>query len=226
MLMNKNILVVAPHPDDETLGCGATLLKYKNNGYKIFWLIMTEQREEFGFSHEREVARAQEVKEVEQAYGFEKTFQLGLPPSQLDVIAKSDIISKMVRVFDEVKPFTVFVPFKNDIHSDHTVAFETSMACSKWFRRTELKEILVYETVSETDVATAINQPCFTPNLYENVTDTFQDKLDVMDFYESEIADFPFPRSRQAIEALAMKRGAESGYERAEAFMILKQFRD
>jgi LmbE family N-acetylglucosaminyl deacetylase len=224
--MNNHILVVAPHPDDETLGCGATILKYKKQGHKLFWLIITDQREEFGFSKERELARAEEVRRVEAAYEFKQTWHLGLAPSQLDAIPKSDVISGMVSVFNEVKPHTIFVPFKNDIHSDHTITFECAMACSKWFRRPELKEILVYETVSETDIATAINLPTFTPNLYENVTQTFEEKMAIMDIYQSEMAEFPFPRSRQAIEALAMKRGAECGYLRAEAFMILKQFRD
>ena len=101
------ILVISPHADDETLGAGGTLLKYKNQGHNIFWLNVTDMKEEYGYTKERVAERTFEIKSVEKMYGFDKMFNLQLQPAKLDVYEKSYLVQKIASVIEEVKPDTL-----------------------------------------------------------------------------------------------------------------------
>ncbi len=147
----KSVLIIAPHPDDETLGCGGTILNYQLSGHDVYWLIMTAMSEDLGFTPERIASRDEEISNVSSKYGFKKTFNLKFPTTQLDTLKTSDLVSKMINVFNEVKPTTVYLPFRNDAHSDHQITFDTAFACCKWFRSPTVKEVYAYETISETD---------------------------------------------------------------------------
>ena len=117
---------------------------------------------------------------------------------------------------------TIFVPHPADVHSDHRVVFDAVSACTKWFRYPSVKRVLAYETLSETDFGLGTNQP-FRPNVFVDVEHFFIKKLQAMDIYASEVGEFPFPRSHEAIRALATLRGAASGFKAAEAFELLRE---
>lgn len=91
----KKVLVVAPHADDETLGCGGTLLKHFDQGDEIYWLIVTEMSQESGFSQTQIQARELEILKVREQYCFNETYQLGFPPASLDVVAMKDIVQEI-----------------------------------------------------------------------------------------------------------------------------------
>ena len=97
----KKVLCVAPHPDDETLGCGGTLLKHKNDGDQIHWLIVTNISPKAGFAKSKVVARQKEVAQVAKAYGFAGVHKLDLPTAQLDQVAKKTLIEKIAKVIAE-----------------------------------------------------------------------------------------------------------------------------
>lgn len=223
--MAEKVLVIAPHPDDEVLGCGGTLLSYKEKGNEIYWLIVTQMNEDQGFSKDRIQTRNEDIAKVEKQLGFEKVFNLGFPTTRLDSIPLGDIVGSMMSVFNEVKPNIVLVPFRNDAHSDHQVVFDAAFACGKWFRSPTVKEILAYETISETDFSNPLSGNEFKPNVYHDISDHISKKIEILKIYESELGTFPFPRSIESIESLAKLRGTQSGFQRAEAFMLLKQLR-
>lgn len=219
--MNKNVIVLTPHPDDETLGCGGTLLKYREKGYTLYWLIVTGMGETF--TKERQKQRQKEIKTVANAYGFKDVFQLGFPAAELDCIKMGDIVSRISHVFSKIEPQIVFTPYPGDIHSDHKVVFDATMACTKWFRYPSVEKVLVYETLSETDFSIDPDVNGFRPNVYINIDGYLEEKIKIMNVYASEINEFPFPRSEKAIRSLAYLRGTASGYAEAEAFMLLKE---
>lgn len=219
--MSNKILVIAPHPDDETLGCGGTLLKHKANGDEIYWLIITNISEECGWGKERVKTRQEEIRQVAKSYGFEKYYDLKLPTTKLDELSFGDIIPKISQVFNEVKPYTVYVNNRSDIHTDHKIVFQAVMSCSKNFRYPFIKRILMYETLSETEFAPALAENTFIPNVFIDISDFFEKKMEIMNVYESEIMEEPFPRSLSTIEALARYRGSRIGVKYAEAFQLL-----
>src|SRR3989338_7199343 len=113
--MASKILIVAPHPDDEVLGVGGTLLRRKTEGAKIAWLIVTEVSVEYGWSEEKVKQRAEEIKRVTELFGFDEVFALNFPTTLLDRVPMSDLIAGFSAVFKSFEPEEVFVPHPSDV---------------------------------------------------------------------------------------------------------------
>jgi lmbE-like protein len=217
--MKNKILVVAVHPDDETLGCGGTLLKHKHNGDEIYWLICTKIDEGSDYYDVRE----NEIKQASDIYKFDGVFSLGLKTMRVDEYSMSDLIGKISKVINEVKPNIIFLPFKSDVHSDHRKIFEASYSCTKSFRYPFIKKIYMMETISETEFAPSAKDDAFVPNSFVDISNYLDKKIEIMKIFKSEIEEHPFPRSERNLRALATLRGATCGCEYAESFMLLKE---
>ena len=220
--MNK-VLVLAVHPDDETLGCGGTLLRHKGNGDEIYWLIATSMMAEHGFKKSLVSQRDEEINTVAKMYGFDGLHRLDFPTAKLDELSMKKIIGGISKVFDEVKPNIVYLPFRDDVHSDHRITFDAAYSCTKSFRYPFIKKILMMETISETEFSSSLQGHIFSPNYFVDVTDYIDKQIDIAKRYESEIGSHPFPRGLENIRALAAFRGATAGCNYAESFMILKE---
>ena len=215
-------IVIAPHPDDEVLGVGGTLLRRKAEGARIAWLIVTAISVKAGWSEERVKQRADEIRRITEFLGFDEVFELKFPTTQLDRVPMSDLVAGISSVFSSFAPEEVFVPHPSDVHTDHRVVFDAAASCTKWFRYPSVNRVLAYETLSETDFGLGTDQG-FRPNVFVNIEPYLDDKLRAMDIYASELGEFPFPRSHEAIRALATLRGAASGFKSAEAFELLRE---
>jgi len=218
----KNVIVISAHPDDETLGAGGTILKHVANGDNVFWLIVTNVFENQGFSKERVESRQVEIKEVEKLLGISKTYLLNYPTMTLSSSSLLKMVPEISSVFMEVKPEVIYILNRSDAHSDHRVIFDAVMACTKSFRYPFIKQIMMYECISETEFAPALAEKIFIPNCFVDITGYLNLKLEVMKVFESELDEHPFPRSLDNITALAHFRGASVGVKYAEAFQILK----
>lgn len=215
-------IVIAPHPDDEVLGVGGTLLRRKSDGEKIAWLIVTSISVENGWDARKVKERDEEIQKITELFGFDEVYRLNFPPAKLDTIPMSDLVSKISEIFTSYEPEEVFVPHPSDIHTDHRVVFDAVASCTKWFRYPSVKRVLAYETISETDFNLAPSN-IFRPNIFVNIESFLGDKLKAMDIYSSEMKPFPFPRSKEAITAVASVRGASAGFKAAEAFELLRE---
>ena len=215
-------IVIAPHPDDEVLGVGGTLLRRKAEGAKVAWLIVTAISVQSGWSEEKVKQRADEIERITELFGFDEVFTLNFPTTQLDRVPMSDLVAGISEVFRSFKPEEVFVPHPSDVHTDHRVVFDAAASCTKWFRYPSVRRVLAYETLSETDFGLGADKG-FSPNVFVDIEAFLDGKLRAMDIYESELGVFPFPRSHEAIRALAALRGATSGFTEAEAFVLLRE---
>ncbi len=215
-------IVIAPHPDDETLGAGGTLLRRKAEGGSVAWLIVTAISVKTGWSEEEVQQRDSEIQRITELYGFDEVFALGFQTTKLDAVPMAELISAISDVFKSFNPEEVFVPHPSDVHTDHRIVFNALAACTKWFRYPSVKRVLAYETLSETDFGLGADQG-FRPNLFVDIEPFLKDKLLAMDIFASELGEFPFPRSHEAIRALATLRGAASGFKAAEAFELLRE---
>ena len=216
------VLVIAPHPDDELLGCGGTLLRRKNEGAILGWVIMTKISEDTGWSKNNVQERENEIEQVRKGFGIqpEHLFQLGFPTTRLDTFPMGELIAKVSEIFQVFQPEEVFIPHKGDVHSDHRITFEAIAACTKWFRYPSVKRVLSYETLSETEFSLNPNHT-FCPNVFVDISPYLEQKMELLRIYASELGEFPFPRSETAISALAQFRGSNSGFEYAEGFELL-----
>ena len=217
--MKNKVLIIAVHPDDETLGCGGTLLKHKANGDEIHWLICTTIEKEHNYYMKRE----NEIEEVSNLYNFDSIHNLRLKTMQVDEYTVSELVGKISQVIKEVQPNIIYLPFKGDVHSDHRKIFEASYSCTKSFRYPFIKKIYMIETLSETEFAPSIKEDSFVPNVFVDVSEFFEKKIEIMKVFKSEMAEHPFPRSERNLRALATLRGATCGCEYAESFVLLKE---
>lgn len=220
-LSDRRVIVVAVHPDDETLGAGGTLLRLQREGAKIGWLIVTHMAEIFGWPAERVAQRQHEIETVAHRHGFDYVRNLELRPAGLDTYPLAEIVQRMRLAFDEWQPDTIVLPFWEDAHSDHQVAFAAAKSCLKKFRSPYLRRAYSMEVVSETNFSFPGQ---FKPNVYSDVTSTLDEKIDILGVYASEIQEHPFPRSADSIRALATLRGSEAGVRYAEAFQMIAAF--
>ncbi len=214
-------LVISPHPDDETLGCGGTILKRKDQGNSVGWLIVTGISEELGWSKKEVEDRNQQIESVRQALAIDAFFDLGFPPSRLDTIPMLELVESVSSVVREYQPEEILVPYRADVHSDHRVVSMVVASCVKWFRSESVTRVLAYEVLSETDQELSLTTG-FQPTYFVDISNYIEKKLDVLDLYATETDGFPFPRSRGAVAALARVRGAASGFRAAEAYSLLR----
>lgn len=217
--MKNKILVVAVHPDDETLGCGGTLLKHKANGDKIHWLICTTLNK----NHDYYQNRKKEINKVSKIFNFDSVYNLQFETTKMDQYNMNEIIEKISKVINKVKPNIIYLPFMQDVHTDHKKIFEASYSCTKSFRYPFIKKIYMMETLSETDFAPSIRKDSFTPNTFVDISKYINKKIQIMKVYKSEFNKHPFPRSEKSIKALATFRGSTSGFKFAESFILLKE---
>ena len=221
----SRIVVVSAHPDDEILGLGGTLIRHRKKGDSILWVIVTDLFEEFGFSHERIESRKEEINQVASQLGINKVVHFDYPTMQLSSLDLNQMIPKISAVFNQFQPERIYLLNRSDDHSYHRVAFEAVYSCTKSFRYPFIREVFMYECLSETEFAPPFVERAFIPNCFVDISKEMDEKLALMRIYESELGEHPFPRSERNIKSLASYRGAMSGVEYAEAFQILKSFR-
>jgi LmbE family N-acetylglucosaminyl deacetylase len=219
--MNK-VIVISAHPDDETLGAGGTLLKHISEGDDINWLIVTDVFEEQGFSKQRVISRKLEIEKVTKIYGFSNVFKLGYPTMKLNDTILHELIGQISKIFQDLKPEIIYVMNRSDAHSDHRIVFDAVMSCTKSFRYPYIKKVLMYECLSETEFAPILPERVFQPNYFVDISNFIEKKVEIMNIFDSELGEHPFPRSIKNIEALAIYRGASVGVKFAESFQLIK----
>lgn len=215
-----NIAVISPHPDDETLGAGGTLLRQKARGDRIYWINVTDVEEASGWSKEFVSRRKQQIEEICRYFDFDDFYNLKLLPSSLENIDKSVLISEIGRCFKEIEPEWIILPNRGDAHSDHRVVYDAGMSCSKVFRYPYIKKITTMEILSETDFGDTIHP--FIPNYFVDISEYMEKKEQALHIYDTEMGEAPFPRNFEAVRALATLRGGMCGVRYAEAFRLIK----
>ena len=218
------VLVVCAHPDDETLGCGGTMLKHAEAGDEISWAIVTQAHEP-QWSSEVIARKALEVERVAEAYGLAGYQRLGFPSARLDVIPRAEVMNAIDDIVKGVRPEVVYVVHPGDAHGDHADVFEATLAVLKAFRMGPLRvhRVLAYETLSSTEAAPPVPWRVFLPTVYSDIGARLERKLEIMALYETEAQEDPLPRGPGAIRALARLRGATVGVEYAEAFRLVRE---
>lgn len=214
------VLVVSPHPDDETLGAGGTILKLILEEHEVYWLNITAMLNTSKFSEKMIKRRAEQLNKIEEFYGFKDVFHLNFPSAELEAFDSGKAIEMVGNVIKKVKPEVLILPDYNDVHSDHKRVFDWCYTCSKIFRFPYIKMILTMEIISETDFGKPENP--FVPNFFVDITDYLDKKIQALNIYDTEIAEPPFPRSEENVKALATVRGATAGVRYAEAFRLIK----
>ena len=214
----SNVLIVSPHPDDETLGCGGSIFYHKKRKDNVSLLYITNIKKEHGWSEKVINKRKKEMEKISKFYKLNKVINLNLPTKKLDIVPYDEIIKKISSVISKYNSEIIYIPFANDIHTDHQIVSKACLSSIKWFRNKSVIRVLGYETLSETNFN--FGERSFNPNVFINISQFLKKKISAMKIYKSEISKHPFPRSEKSIRALALLRGSQCGKKAAEAFEL------
>jgi len=246
-----DVMVVAVHPDDETLGCGGTLLRHKEQGDTVHLFIITAMYnkdkdgnvftisydgndyslpdcynytdQHISFSKKAVKEKAEEIGSVVKIYGFSSVNELKIPTTTVFIQDESLLVKKIASVFSKVRPNVLYIPFLEDAHGDHRAIFSVLNSCIKTFRYPFIEKVYMMETISETEYAVPLPGHSFIPNHFVCIDKWIDKKISIMENYKTEIQISPFPRSNETIRAQSKLRGAMAHCEYAEAFMLFKE---
>ena len=217
----KRVLVVAPHPDDETLGVGGTIAKMADQGHEVMVLIVSGHLPPL-FSREAYETTVTEAKEACKILGVISSQFMEVPATMIGDHPVHEINGKIVGVVNDFSPHIVFSPYP-DRHIDHRIIFDSVMVATRPVGKgKDIEMVAAYETLSETHWNAAHIEPNFTPNWNVDITRQISKKLDALKCYKSQISMFPGPRSIEAVEALAKFRGTQAGFAYGEGFHIIR----
>jgi LmbE family N-acetylglucosaminyl deacetylase len=219
--MNNNTLIIAPHPDDEVLGCGGTIKRLSSGGTRVYVLIATRGNKGM-YSEESILNTRNDARSAHNILGVTETRFLDFPAPDLDMISIAEISGAISKVIKELDISTVYLPHHGDIHHDHRVVFQSGLVAARPLKGNPVKRIFAYETLSETEWAAPFCNNSFIPTFFVNITDHLSAKIEAMRCFKTQLREFPNPRSLKAIEALANLRGSTMGVNYAEAFMTIR----
>lgn len=214
--------MVAPHPDDEVLGCGGTMARLAAAGAEVHVVIATRGAPP-RYSADYMDGVMAEARTAHALLGVHETHHLDLPAAELDTIGAAEINGRIGECLAAIEPDTVFVPFVGDIHLDHQIVFTAAMVWARPRHARAPARILAYETLSETNWNAPGVTPAFQPNSFVDISGHLDAKIDAFAAFASQAKPFPDERSPEAIRALATLRGATVFCEAAEAFVAIRQ---
>ena len=216
--MNKRILVFAPHPDDEILGCGGSIAKHIAEGNDVNVCICTSSLSEKARKINEEYAHR-----IHESMGIVETVILDFPPVELPHVNIREFTGSLNSIVQRIQPDIVYIPFFGDMHTDHRMVAESAMVALRPIVAPFVKNIYAYETLSETGWNFPVADKTFMPNVYCDISKYIDCKVNAMKMYDRKIQQDPHPRSAEGIRALAKYRGGTVGFTYAEAFMCIRQ---
>lgn len=216
------VLVVAPHPDDEVLGCGGSIARHVADGDEVHVLVATRGMPEL-YSDEGVAHVRQEARRAHGLLGVSSTHFRDFPAPALDTVPRYQVAEAIREVIRETGAQCLYLPHHGDIHSDHFHVYHAGLVAARPLADCPVRRILVYETISETEWASPQADAVFFPTVFVDISDYLQQKLDAMACFESQVQSPPSARSLRTIEALARCRGATVHRDAAEGFMLVRE---
>ncbi|HIJ64308.1 MAG TPA: PIG-L family deacetylase [Candidatus Hydrogenedentes bacterium] len=223
-------LIVAAHPDDEVLGCGGTIAKMAKEGHEVYVAILgegaTARHSDPSQGSGAAVRRLQECsRAVADLLGIREVIVHNLPDNRFDTAPLLDIVRWLEGVLDRIRPEVVYTHHGGDLNIDHALTFRATLTAARPLPGTPVKAIYAYEVPSSTDWAFQSFSTPFRPNVFVDIADTLEIKLEAMAAYDSETRPFPHPRSAEALSASARRWGSAAGVAAAEAFELVRALR-
>lgn len=224
----KKVLVIAAHPDDEILGVGGTIVKHTRNGDEVHLLIVTDGSsaqyknddvEEILDKKKRESCNAVEI------LGIKSVTYGGLPDMRLDVVPHIEVNAVIEKAIKEIQPEIVYTHFWGDVNLDHTRVYQSTLVATRPTSEQCVKEVYCYYVPSSTNWSPEIITTAFLPNVYVDITEFEEIKLQALACYKTELRDFPHPRSLKYVHKQDEICGLQIGVAFAEPFIQLRVIR-
>lgn len=215
------VLVVAAHPDDEILGLGGTVRRHVEQGDEVHSLIVCEGVT-MRYDDTHLVTVQTQSTAAADVLGVKAVHFGDLPDQGLDTLALVHVIACVERYVELVRPEIVYAHCGLDVNRDHRVLLEAVQVATRPYSAPSVREVLLFETPSSTEWGHPAVQRPFTPEVFVDITDTLEAKVEAFACYEREVRPFPHPRSPEALRARALTWGSVIGVEAAEPFQVLR----
>lgn len=216
--------MVAPHADDEILGAGGIIARNIAEGNEVYVCIVTRGKEPM-FSEKLVEKLRNETIQAHQYLGIKKTFFLEFPAVMLEEVPRYKLNDSIMNIIQNVKPDEVYIPHAGDMQKDHQIVNEAVMVAVRPKYKHKIKNVYAYETLSETEWNIPNTVNAFIPTVYQDISEYLEIKVKALEFFTTQISDFPDPRSVEAVEALAKYRGSTIEVKAAEAFMLIREIK-
>jgi LmbE family N-acetylglucosaminyl deacetylase len=201
--MKSNILIIAPHPDDEILGCGGTIKKF-SSGNNIWVLIISRGKPEL-YSDKRIENVRREALNAHELLGVAETRFFDFPAPELDMISVSELSAAINNIINEFKAGIIYLPHHGDIHHDHKAVFNAGLVAARPVKNCPVKQIYSYETLSETEWAAPNSSEVFLPTRYVDISEEFAFKIEAMKCFTTQLREFPNPTGVVLLDLLMLK---------------------
>jgi N-acetylglucosamine malate deacetylase 1 len=217
----KRVMVVAPHPDDEVLGVGGTIAKFFAQGAEVFVLMVSGHLPPL-YSRDDYEKTVSEAHAAFNILGVSKSKFLEIPATMIGDQPLHEVNSKISEIVNGFNPHIVLCPYP-DRHVDHRLVFDSVMVATRPVGvGRDIEIVAAYETLSETHWNAPHIEPNFTPNWVVDISEHIEKKLNALRCYQSQISEFPGPRSIEAVESLSMFRGTQAGFGYGEGFHVVR----
>ncbi|HEY9852380.1 MAG TPA: PIG-L deacetylase family protein [Leptolyngbyaceae cyanobacterium] len=220
--MKNKILIIAPHADDEVLGVGGTMARFAAEGAEVYVVIATQGYPPDYSEEVSKIVREQALV-ANRLLGVKQTQFLPLPAANLDSVPYREINNQLVEAIHNIQPQILYIPFNGDLHVDHQRIFLSALVAARPNLINTPNRIYAYETMSETNWNAPYLTPNFVPNVFVDISDYLEMKIEAMELYASQLKPFPHERSIEALRALATLRGSTVGRFAAEAFVLVRE---
>lgn len=215
-------MIIAPHPDDETLGAGGMLAKFSELGHETFVLTISGHLPPLYLEKDFRKTKAEALKAYN-ILGVKKSKFLKIPATYVGQEPIHKLNSLIYNEIDKFQPTIVLSPYP-DRHIDHKLIFDSVMVASRPVGAgKKIKVLAAYETLSETHWNAPYIEPNFTPNWVIDISENMTKKIEALKCYKSQIPEFPGPRSIKSVEALAVFRGTQAGFKFGEGMHIIRK---
>lgn len=226
--MNK-ILAIVAHPDDEIIGLGGTLRKHIKNGDEVEVLILgdgkTSRNKKYApLDVNSKNQTLEETKKALNYLGISKYYNEYLPDNRFDSLLLLDIVKLISSYIQRINPTIIYTHHIGDLNIDHQLTSKSVIIATRPIQYRNLEELRLFETLSSTEMAVLRGTVPFMPNLFINIDNELDDKINALKFYKSELNEFPHPRSLKAVEYNARVWGAKSNQFAVEPFYIFRKY--
>lgn len=208
------IIILAAHPDDETLGCGGTLIRLCSQKENSSHLITFTNGEG---SRDIDDDRRIILDKVTKKLHIDKYDCGNFPDNKMDTVPLLDICKYIESVVDCI-PDLIFTHHRNCNNIDHRLVYQATITVFRP-QKGDKHQILSYYVPSSTDY-NPYNK--FKATIYYDITDTIDKKIEVLKLYDKEMREWPHTRSYQNISTIAMYYGSQVGLKFAEAFELVR----
>jgi len=219
----KKILVIAAHPDDETLGCGGAISRHADTGDQVFALSLTDGVGARAFPPQAAQQRQEAANQAAECLNFRWIARGHFPDNAMDSAPLLEVVQFIEAVKDDLAPDLIYTHHGADLNVDHRIAFRAVMTAFRPQPDEQIPEIRTFEVPSSTEWSHRSMGTPFAPNLFVGTSDQWEAKIAALKAYGTEMRAFPHARSYEAVDALSTYRGVQAGLPRAEAFQIVRR---